>query len=206
MLNWSVCGLISRVPDQNGVSQAWHIVEIHYSGWKPSIWFWNNLVWRSWCNFVFEKLALLRNFWLCQKTSEFEYSWWFLIQMSNIQIYVMSDVCRIGWQAGPPSCVAKTLDMAWHTNFSTKFFHTCHAYRHHKAKSLGLIFSHSFQLIKMKFDMELKQLKLNILILLLNHIWWKQGNNCCFTLCWETLTPRHLWIDFVKTWFHDWSY
>ena len=28
---------ISRVPDQNGVSQAWYIVEIHHSGWKPSI-------------------------------------------------------------------------------------------------------------------------------------------------------------------------
>ena len=29
--------LISRVPDQNGVSQAWYIVEIHHSGQKPSI-------------------------------------------------------------------------------------------------------------------------------------------------------------------------
>ena len=29
---------ISRVPDQNGVSQIWYIVEIHHSGWKPSIW------------------------------------------------------------------------------------------------------------------------------------------------------------------------
>ena len=26
----------SRVPDQNGVSQAWNIVEIYHSGWKPS--------------------------------------------------------------------------------------------------------------------------------------------------------------------------
>ena len=31
----TVC--ISRVPDQNGVSQAWYLVEIHHSGWKPSI-------------------------------------------------------------------------------------------------------------------------------------------------------------------------
>ena len=29
--------MISRVPDQNGVCQAWYIVEIHHSGWKPSI-------------------------------------------------------------------------------------------------------------------------------------------------------------------------
>ena len=28
---------ISRVPDQNGVSQARYIVEIHHSGWEPSI-------------------------------------------------------------------------------------------------------------------------------------------------------------------------
>ena len=28
---------ISRVPDQNGASLAWSIVEIYHSGWKPSI-------------------------------------------------------------------------------------------------------------------------------------------------------------------------
>ena len=28
----------ARVPDQNGVSQAWYIVEIHHSGWEPSKW------------------------------------------------------------------------------------------------------------------------------------------------------------------------
>ena len=32
-----VCCCISRVPDQNDVSQARHIVEIHHSGRKPSI-------------------------------------------------------------------------------------------------------------------------------------------------------------------------
>ena len=29
--------VISRVSDQNGVSQAWYIVEKHHSGWEPSI-------------------------------------------------------------------------------------------------------------------------------------------------------------------------
>ena len=29
--------LILRVPDQNGVSQAWYTVEKHHSGWEPSI-------------------------------------------------------------------------------------------------------------------------------------------------------------------------
>ena len=39
LLQYSGCnsGIISRVPDQNGVSQAWYIVEIHHSGRKPSI-------------------------------------------------------------------------------------------------------------------------------------------------------------------------
>ena len=31
-------GSKSRVPSQNGVSQAWYIVEIHHSGRKPSKW------------------------------------------------------------------------------------------------------------------------------------------------------------------------
>ena len=35
-----------------------------------------------------------------------------------------------------------------------------------KAKYFGLIFSHTFQLIRMKFDIVLKQFKLNMLVLL----------------------------------------
>ena len=31
------CVYISRVPDQNGASQARYIVEIHHSSWEPSI-------------------------------------------------------------------------------------------------------------------------------------------------------------------------
>ena len=31
------CMYISRVPEQNGVSQAWYIVKIYHSGWKPSM-------------------------------------------------------------------------------------------------------------------------------------------------------------------------
>ena len=27
---------LMRVPDQNGVCQAWYIVEIHHAGWNPS--------------------------------------------------------------------------------------------------------------------------------------------------------------------------
>ena len=40
----------------------------------------------------------------------------------------------------------------------------------HKAKLTGFIFSHTVQPIRMNFDMVLKQVKLNILILLLNEI------------------------------------
>ena len=33
----NVISFISRVPNQNGVSQVWYIVEVHHSGRKPSI-------------------------------------------------------------------------------------------------------------------------------------------------------------------------
>ena len=35
---WVQVSNISRVPDQNGVSQAWFIVQIQHSGRKPLIW------------------------------------------------------------------------------------------------------------------------------------------------------------------------
>ena len=75
-----------------------------------------------------------------------------------------------------------------HANFLTKFFHTCHAHRHmkfyhfnppwlkgdhgcgsqnkRKTRPLGFVFWQTFQLIRMKFNMVLKQFKLNIPILL----------------------------------------
>ena len=40
----------------------------------------------------------------------------------------------------------------------------------HKAKPIGFIFSQTFQLIRMKFNVVLKQFKQNILILLLSEI------------------------------------
>ena len=36
---WMWHWFLSRVPDQNGASQAWYIVEIHHSGWKPSLFY-----------------------------------------------------------------------------------------------------------------------------------------------------------------------
>ena len=44
--------IISWVYDQNGVSQARYLVEIHHSGWKPSI-----------CNFELNILMLLLMTW-----------------------------------------------------------------------------------------------------------------------------------------------
>ena len=103
--------------------------------------------------------------------------------------YGFSCVCLSSWLASQPSCEAKTL--TWQT-FSTNIFHTWHAYRHHwlwpfyitftdldfglgsqgqgKAKSIGFIFLHTFQLILMKFDTVFKQFKLNILMLLFGEI------------------------------------
>ena len=34
---WNIVRNISRVCDRNGASQAWYIVKIHHSGWKPLI-------------------------------------------------------------------------------------------------------------------------------------------------------------------------
>ena len=95
------------------------------------------------------------------------------------------------------------------TKFSTKFFHTCHTYRHHwvlsfctivtylnlgwrsqgqrKARSPGFFFSHTFQLIRMKVDMVLKHFKLNSLILFLSDILWKQGKQLLFYWLYQTL-------------------
>ena len=33
----ALVGCLSRVPDQNGVPQAWYIVELHHSGREPSL-------------------------------------------------------------------------------------------------------------------------------------------------------------------------
>ena len=46
-------------------------------------------------------------------------------------------------------------------------------------------FSRTLQLIRMKFDLVLKQFKLNILIPLLSDSWFKKGNNHCFNDCWK---------------------
>ena len=84
---------------------------------------------------------------------------------------------RSGWQA---SCLVWQKLQRWilHINCTIKSCHTCLAYRLHwllplstdldlawgsqgqcKAKPIGFIFSHTFQLIKMKFDVVMKQFK-----------------------------------------------
>ena len=106
-----------------------------------------------------------------------------------------------------------------------KYFHTCHACRHHwhlpcyttftdlylgwvlhAKQNLLASFSHSFQLITVECDMVLKQLKLNILVLFLSEIYWSKENTCCFTdciknLCWHAF--RYLWNDLVQTLYND---
>ena len=100
-------------------------------------------------------------------------------------------------------------------NLSTKYVHMCHTYRLHwlllfyttftdpdlgwgslhqcKVKLLDFIFSHTFQLIRLKFDLVLKQFKLHILILLLIQIWWNEGNDCCFTDLKKMLRLACIW-------------
>ena len=57
--------------------------------------------------------------------------WDFFINISIIWIYVMSCVRLAGWLAIQVSCISKLLSWTLQVNCSTKFFHTCHAYRHH---------------------------------------------------------------------------
>ena len=54
------------------------------------------------------------------------FSWFLLIHMSNVWIYVMSGVC-------PSVRLVQQKLSHWKllVNFSTNFFHTCDAYRHH---------------------------------------------------------------------------
>ena len=98
----------------------------------------------------------------------------FLFHMVIIWINVL-ELCLSSWPL--------------HANCSTKFFLTCHAYRvhcifpftdldlgwgvtgQHKAKPIGFIFSHPFHLTRMKFNVVMKQFKLNILRLLLSKIY-----------------------------------
>ena len=53
----------------------------------------------------------------------------------------------------------------------------------HKAKPIGIIFLHTFHLIRMKFDVAMEQFKLNILRLLLLKSYSNKGNNCHLTDC-----------------------
>ena len=49
------------------------------------------------------------------------------------------------------------------------------------SRPLDFIFSHNFQLIRMKFNMVSKQFKLINLVQLLSEIYLNKGINCCFT-------------------------
>ena len=118
----------------------------------------------------------------------------FLIHMSIVWIYVMSCVQPTRQPTGQPvSCTAKTLML----DIACKLFNQILSYlpclkarltstilycftdldvawgsqAQRNAKLLGFIFSHTFHLIKMEFDVVMKQFKLNILRLLLSKIY-----------------------------------
>ena len=100
----------------------------------------------------------------------------------------------IGWLAGCLMC-QKLKPWTLHAIFSTSFFSNVPSlyYKHqliplsltlpedHKVrgsqgqcKSKSLIFSHMFPLIRIKFDLVLKQFKLNIVILFLSEMYWNK--------------------------------
>ena len=75
-----------------------------------------------------------------------------------------------------------TIDFNVYTTFSDIYWRSEDQW---KADWLGFIFKCTCQLIRVKFDMMSKQLKIVILILLLNEscTCWIKGNKCCFTDC-----------------------
>ena len=122
----------------------------------------------------------------------------FFIHVNSTWIFI-SCVCLAGWLARcPPFHLAWTL----HANFSTKALHTCHTYSHlwllpfcatfshtelgwelqglNVAKPVHFTFSHTFKLIRMQYNIALKQFKLNILILILSETEHNRENSCCF--------------------------
>ena len=52
-----------------------------------------------------------------------------------------------------------------------------------KQNQLASFSSHTFHLIRLKFDAVMKQFNVNILRLLLSEIYRNRWNNCCFTDC-----------------------
>ena len=108
----------------------------------------------------------------------FETDFFFFFHMSII----VMDLCNESCSSVLPSCVAKTLTLDITRKLFNQIFYTCHADMHyysyttfidialtrgsqgqHKAKHICFIFSHSFDLVRIKFDVTIKQFKLNIL-------------------------------------------
>ena len=125
----------------------------------------------------------------------------FLIHTSIMQTCVMSCACPYGW---PAILHGKIFNIGHYTNYSTNFLIPAmligtidfYDFYHfitltdldlvwgsqvwHEVKPTGFIFSHTFHLSRMKFDVVMKQFKLNIVRLLLSRIYGNEGSNCCF--------------------------
>ena len=69
-----------------------------------------------------------------------------------------------------PAIHIGTIDFYHFISTFTDLGHCCRSQGQCKAKPLGFIFSHTFQLIRRKFDILLKQFKLKILMLFMSEI------------------------------------
>ena len=117
--------------------------------------------------------------------------------MSSVCIHVISHVCLVIWHG-------ENCNERHYSNCSAKFLYTFHAclrapvtstsldnfqgpwpwrgsQGQQKFRPLGFIFWQTFQIIRLKFDVVVKQSELNILIVLLNKIYFLiKGHNCSF--------------------------
>ena len=131
----------------------------------------------------------------------------FFICMSIMWIYVISRVQPAG------RLPFQKLNVGQYTQtVQPIFFNTWHACRYHcllpfhttftdldrfggsqgqrKAKPIGFIFSHAFLFIRVKFDVMMKQFKLNIWdYFFFTKICWNKRNDCCLTDCVEPPHP-----------------
>ena len=134
--------------------------------------------------------------------------------MYHMDLY--NDLCSSGRPTSQLAVFNSSIFNIRHYMQAIQLSYTHHAHRHHwlptfytaftdldlawrsqgqrKAKPIGLIFSHSFHLVRMKFGVVMKQFKLNIQRLLFKQDLLKYGRHCCFTDCLKkTLMLACIW-------------
>ena len=99
------------------------------------------------------------------------------------------------WRCIKPDSEPNTLPTSYSGPYTTctDFYLALESQGQCKAKPIGFIFLHTFHLTRMKFDVVMKQCRLNILRLLMSKISWFYRNSCCFS-DWQCF--KLIWMEF----------